>query len=162
MAERVEAELTPLDIEELYGEMLDECHGSFMGISASRIVQEFSPTDWRCGVCDYQDSLSREREYTEINDELYRTDEVDEIRDEIQSEIDAEEGGADDDSPETDSRIQDAAMTYFNTDTVYTNFEHGQWWVMLENGAQYSVCDAEGGDSVDGFCFEQITEADED
>lgn len=160
---RVEAELTPLDVEAAYGEMLDECHEPYMGLyRASKVVQEFSPTDWRCGVCDYQDSLSRDREWTEINDELYKTDEVDEIRDEIQAEIDAEEAGADDDSPETDERIQEAACTYFDTELVYTNFEHGQWRVTLGNGAQYSVVDAEGGDSVDGFSFEQATEADDE
>jgi hypothetical protein len=38
------------------------------------------------------------------------------------------------------------------------DFEHGQWWVTeLGTGAQWSVVDAEGGDSVDGFDFEQIS-----
>jgi hypothetical protein len=38
------------------------------------------------------------------------------------------------------------------------DFEHGQWWVTdLDTGAQWSVVDAEGGSSVDGFDFEQIS-----
>jgi hypothetical protein len=38
-------------------------------------------------------------------------------------------------------------------------FEHGQWWINADNGAQWSVCDATGGDAIDGFTFEQISEA---
>ena len=39
-----------------------------------------------------------------------------------------------------------------------TDFEHGQWWITdLRTGAQWSVVDAEGGRSVDGFDFEQVT-----
>lgn len=42
------------------------------------------------------------------------------------------------------------------------DFEHGQWWVTdLKTGAQWSVVDAEGGNSVDGFDFEQVTDGDE-
>jgi len=40
-------------------------------------------------------------------------------------------------------------------------FEHGHWWVTdTENGAQWDVVDAEGPGSIDGFDFEQVTEAD--
>jgi hypothetical protein len=41
-------------------------------------------------------------------------------------------------------------------------FEHGQLWIIGQNGAQFSVVDAKGGPSVDGFDFEQVTDADED
>lgn len=37
-------------------------------------------------------------------------------------------------------------------------FEHDQWWVSCDCGAQWSVHDAEGGDAVDGFGFEQVSE----
>ena len=40
-------------------------------------------------------------------------------------------------------------------------FEHGQWWLSMPNGAQYSVVDAEGFGAVDGFDFEQVTDEDE-
>lgn len=66
------------------------------------------------------------------------------------------------DTPAMAKRVEKAARKYFGARSAWVNFEHGQWWVTLENSAQYSVCDCEGGDSVDGFCFEQVTEADED
>jgi hypothetical protein len=40
-------------------------------------------------------------------------------------------------------------------DFYETVFEHDQWWVICENGAQYSVVDTTGG--IDGFDFEQVT-----
>jgi hypothetical protein len=45
--------------------------------------------------------------------------------------------------------------------TFMTIFEHGQWWIHDKNGAQYSVVDATGGGSIDGFDFEQVSEAEE-
>src|SRR4030095_1138855 len=46
---------------------------------------------------------------------------------------------------------------------LVANFEHGQWWVTQPlTGAQWSVVDAEGGHSVDGFDFEQVTEGDDE
>ncbi len=42
------------------------------------------------------------------------------------------------------------------------DFEHGQWWVTeLGTGAQWSVHDAEGEGSALGFCFEQVSGAQE-
>lgn len=42
-------------------------------------------------------------------------------------------------------------------------YEHGQWWINdRRNGAQWSVCDAEGYGSTNGFCFEQVTNGDDD
>lgn len=38
-------------------------------------------------------------------------------------------------------------------------FEHGQWWVIVtlpETTRTFSVVDACGGDSVDGFGFEEV------
>ncbi len=48
--------------------------------------------------------------------------------------------------------------------TRYTaDFEHGQWWVTeLGTGAQWSVCDAEGAGSALGFCFEQVSQGDDE
>ena len=34
-------------------------------------------------------------------------------------------------------------------------FEHGQWRITMDDGAQFSVCDAIGGSTVDGFDFER-------
>ncbi len=71
---------------------------------------------------------------------------------------------AEQDTPEIDARVFDAACLALGVDVseLRTVFEHGQWWVVSEiSGAQWSVCDAEGPGSVDGFSFEQVTEADE-
>lgn len=56
-----------------------------------------------------------------------------------------------------------AACKYFHTrKRLQADFEHGQWFITdMMTGAQYSVVDAEGGDSVNGFSFEQVTEGDE-
>ena len=45
---------------------------------------------------------------------------------------------------------------------IQADFEHGQWWVSIVGGrlggAQYSVVDAEGIGTVDGFDLEMVTE----
>jgi hypothetical protein len=53
-------------------------------------------------------------------------------------------------------RIQEAAEAYFEKDPSDAFFEHGQWWVRYEETI-YSVCDAVGGDAVDGFTFERVS-----
>jgi hypothetical protein len=49
---------------------------------------------------------------------------------------------------------------------INVDFEHGQWWVSVIggrlDGAQYSVVDAEGPNTVDGFDLEMVTEPCED
>lgn len=59
-----------------------------------------------------------------------------------------------------------AARVHSETEThgfFTAAFEHGQWWLTCGScGAQWSVVDAEGGDSVDGFGFEEVTHGDED
>ena len=64
-----------------------------------------------------------------------------------------------------DSRIQRAFEAWCgSTDgQIQTDFEHGQWWVtVLATGAQYSVVDATGCGSVDGFRFENVTKGDDE
>lgn len=44
---------------------------------------------------------------------------------------------------------------------IFTMFEHGQWWVRFfdkqkERDRTYSVCDAEGIGTFDGFDFEEV------
>lgn len=67
-------------------------------------------------------------------------------------------------TPEMGERVTEAfEASGIAEGTIQSNFEHGQWWItVLESGAQWSVCDAEGGDAVDGFCFEQITEGEDE
>lgn len=48
-----------------------------------------------------------------------------------------------------------------NTRNTSAIFEHGQWWIEnAHTGAQWSVCDASGPNTVDGFVFEQVTHGD--
>jgi hypothetical protein len=66
-------------------------------------------------------------------------------------------------TPEMEDRVRSAAVAAgIGGAVIQTDFEHGQWWITdIETGAQWSVCDATGGDSVDGFSFEQVTEGDD-
>jgi hypothetical protein len=50
-----------------------------------------------------------------------------------------------------------------NGQSYQAGFEHGQWWVsVLGSGAQYSVVDATGANTYDGFGFELVTRGDEE
>lgn len=67
------------------------------------------------------------------------------------------------DTPEMEARVRAAATTYFDADPDQVFFEHGQWWVDFHPGAlcdderhTFSVVDAEGGRSTDGFDFEEV------
>lgn len=47
--------------------------------------------------------------------------------------------------------------------TLQATFEHGQWWITNQStGSQWSVVDATGNRSFDGFAFERVTTGDED
>ena len=63
-------------------------------------------------------------------------------------------------TPAMGQRIRDAFMVakpFASGDDFTVEFEHGQWWVcMLESGHNFSVVDATGGNSVDGFDFEEV------
>lgn len=58
-------------------------------------------------------------------------------------------------------RITKVAKIRFPGKALDVYFEHGQWWVILSTGAIYSVVDGEGGPSIDGFDFEQVSEGEE-
>ena len=66
-------------------------------------------------------------------------------------------------NPELREEVLEVAEEKFGAGTLSVDYEHGQWWVtILETGAQYSVVDAEGGDSIDGYDFEQVTLGEEE
>jgi len=57
-----------------------------------------------------------------------------------------------------EKRVLAAARVSLGRRGLGATFEHGQWWVYsVVSGAQWSVVDAEGGPSIDGFDFEQVT-----
>jgi hypothetical protein len=95
LEKRVKEDLKPIDLEELYRDMIDECEPVVrvggLSFTPSRIIEELDPTAFRCGVSDYADSLIGETLSEEIDGEYYNLDEVNDIRDEIESELDEEE-----------------------------------------------------------------------
>lgn len=69
---------------------------------------------------------------------------------------------------EMGERVLDAFFAWHHTtderdDRDFDAFyEHGQWWITDRvTGRQWSVVDAEGGKSVDGFDFEVVSEGDD-
>lgn len=60
-------------------------------------------------------------------------------------------------------RVLGAAARALHRRNLSADFEHGQWWITHRpSGAQWSVCDAEGGGAVDGFVFERVTRGDDE
>ncbi len=102
-AARVTEELDAIDMTERFNEMLDECYsfdgvgGPFAHMMPSRVLLEMDPVAHRCGVNDYADSISRDRDIEEVDGEYYQADEVETIRDEVTSEVDAETAEPEDD-----------------------------------------------------------------
>ena len=80
---------------------------------------------------------------------------------------------SEDPSPETGIEIAEAFELWYDNaydvqldeDAYDLHYENGQWWVFVQGehrplsdaeDASYSVVDAEGGDAVDGFSFEEV------
>lgn len=64
-------------------------------------------------------------------------------------------------TPAMEARVLKAARKHFHQrKNIHAVFEHGHWWIIRANDIDftenYSVCDAEGPGSIDGFCFEQV------
>lgn len=82
--------LTPLDTEELYANMLDDYYGEVsiagMTFQTSRALKELDPTAFRCGEVDYIDSLS----LIEINGDYYEQDAVEAEREGLIGELESE------------------------------------------------------------------------
>lgn len=66
-------------------------------------------------------------------------------------------------SKRTEQKIRGAFGRLFHRRRrLQTNFEHGQWWITdQQTGAQWSVVDATGPGSDNGFSFEQVSPEDE-
>lgn len=55
-------------------------------------------------------------------------------------------------------KVTKAAHKHFGKTGNNAVFEHGQWWICRTDGSQYSVNDATGPGTTDGFDFEMVTE----
>jgi hypothetical protein len=92
LEKRVKAELDPIDTEQRYRDFLDEIYPEVKigdsRYSPSRIVEELSPTDFRCGKVDWIDSEIRDGIISEeIDGEYYDAEEVENIRSEIEDAL---------------------------------------------------------------------------
>ena len=77
-------ELDPDDYAERYDDMLDECHGDFMGMNASYILKGMDPVAYRCGLLDYLDSLDQDEEKMDNDECLELFNQLEEIESEIE------------------------------------------------------------------------------
>lgn len=55
-----------------------------------------------------------------------------------------------------EARIARAARQRFPRQRRTLCFEHGQWWLFVSDDRTFSVVDAEGPGSIDGFDFEEV------
>lgn len=104
---RIAEELTPIDREARFDEMLDSCYsfegvgGPFAHMSPSRVLKECDPVAYRCGVNDYADG----EEWIEVGDSYYDQGDVEEIKDALVDELESEE-----------SDLEEIADTYDSSD----------------------------------------------
>lgn len=92
LEKRVKAELDPIDLDQRYRDFLDEIYPEVKigdsRYSPSRIVEELSPTDFRCGKVDWIDSEIKNGVLSEeIDGEYYDAEEVENIRVEIEDAL---------------------------------------------------------------------------
>ena len=92
---RIIAELEPVDLEQLYRDMLDECEPEVkvagLSFCASRIIEELDPVAFRCGVNDYADGLVNDSITEEIDGNHYDLREAQDIVDEVECEMEETE-----------------------------------------------------------------------
>lgn len=90
LLKQISDNLTPLDTEELYANMLDDCYGEVeiagMTFQTSRALKELDPTAFRCGMVDYIDSLN----LVEIGGDYYEQDAVEQERDSLVDDLESE------------------------------------------------------------------------
>lgn len=61
------------------------------------------------------------------------------------------------DTRASEKKVRSAAARYFGRGKARPFYEHGQWWVELPNGAQYSAVDI----GFDDVGFEQVSEGED-
>jgi len=75
------------EAERLYNAMLDECYPEMFGLSASDILSECDPIQYRCGLADFTDGL----DVTECDEYKEIEEEIEELEEELEA-VEAEEG----------------------------------------------------------------------
>lgn len=91
---RIVAELEPVDLEQMFRDCLDEEGDVQVGcltFQRSRIIEKLDPVAFRCGVCDYADSLVNDTITEEIEGNHYDLREAEEIVEEVEAEMEETE-----------------------------------------------------------------------
>ena len=106
--DKVKDDLTELDVNSMYDDMLDECYsfdsvgGPFEYLRPSAVLKEMSPTTHRCGFTDWLDG---ERFY-EVDGEYYHGPDLEWVKDELIDELETElsdlQEELEEEEPETD------------------------------------------------------------
>jgi hypothetical protein len=82
---RVKDDLTELDVNSMYDEMLDECYdmsevgGPFSHMLASKILSECDPIAYRCGFTDWLDGEG----FYEVDGEYYHGPDLERVKDKL-------------------------------------------------------------------------------
>lgn len=104
MLEHITSELTAIDREQRFRDMLDECYsfdavgGPFACMSPSKVLEEMDPTAFRCGVNDYMDGENT----VEIDGEDYDRREAEKAKEEFIDDLNDEITDAENDFDEDD------------------------------------------------------------
>jgi hypothetical protein len=89
IAHMLESNLTPVDGDELFEELLDECYPEVtIGTSVfspSQVLKELDPVCFNIGVTENLDSLAEDGNLYEYGGNYYRLDELDDMLDEIEA-----------------------------------------------------------------------------
>lgn len=111
LLKQISDNLTPLDTEELYANMLDDCYGEVeiagMTFQTSRALKELDPTAFRCGLVDYIDSLG----LVEINGDYYEQDAVETERDSLVDDLESELSDLEDELLENEKDIKNEVIS---------------------------------------------------
>lgn len=92
LEQRIADELTPVDREQAFRDMLDECYslksvgGPFEHMQASAVLEEIDPIAFRCGVNDHADGEN----WVEVGTETYDQDECEGVKQEMVDELESE------------------------------------------------------------------------
>ena len=111
LLKQISDNLAPLDTEELYANMLDDCYGEVeiagMTFQTSRALKELDPTAFRCGLVDYIDSLS----LVEIQGDYYEQDAVEQERDSLVDDLESELSDLEDELLENEKDIKNEVIS---------------------------------------------------
>lgn len=90
--DKVKEDLTPLEVNSMYDDMLDECYdlsevgGPFSHMLASKVLSECDPIAYRCGFNDWLDGEN----FYEVDGEYYYGTDLERVKDKLVDELESE------------------------------------------------------------------------